>query len=213
MNPLVESLKLTEQQIKYIIYCYADFWSLEEIMDAFCEYFPEAVAAFKAELSDQWKSSLEASIRHLSPEHPKFPAEYRAIFSRDRIHHLSSIEDAKLGSPRFRLLLMDDTVKELNAHAKEHPEKMESCKKLVLDVIKIAQKEPDASQKGTREKIGITNEDGQELRRIMTDEQFEELRTRYKQGEHPEMVIADIILTAARQLASPDSGENGDKAT
>ena len=213
MNALVEQLKLTEQQTEYIIYCYADFWSLEEIMDAFCEYFPETVAEFKAELSDQWKSSLEVSIRHLSPEHPKFPREYRAMFSRSRLLHLSTFEDAKLGSPRFRLLLMDDMVKELNAHAKEHPEKMESCKKLVLDVIKIAQKEPDASQKGTRDKIGITNEEVQEVFRLMTDEQYDEFRTRCQQGEHPEMVIADIILTAARQLASPDSGENGDKAT
>ena len=140
MKPLVEPLVLTEQQQEYILACYAAFQSPDQIIETFCECFPVDLARFKEHGSEAWKERLYVAIKHLSPEHPKFPEVYNATFSQMRLNYLRSHNDRMLTNTRSVLKRLNEELNELNEKTKTHPQNFLAFQRRKLKLIQEARK-------------------------------------------------------------------------
>ena len=190
MNALVEPLALDQQQIEYVISCYAAFQKIEEVLDNFKECFPEFVEQLEKE-NETWQAELELAVQHLDRAHPKFPEEYKMAFTGMRRNYLAQIEDERLSSPRIRLKEMEKILKELEGPIDD--KYLAAVQSVRLDVLKAAREESYAFADAKAGKSGMSQEEIESLLKQLTDEQYAEFKERYANNEHPDLIVMDML--------------------
>ena len=191
---LVSPLALTEQQIEYVISGYAAFREAEEILPEFCACFPEAVDAFQSE--EDWEGRLKVAIERLYPGHPRFPKKHNLLFQAMRRTYLANVEDCMVSSAHARLVIMEETLAELESHAKAHPETFLECKKMQLDILKSAKDESYAFAKVHSGKKRLSPEEIQAVMQKLPKPELAIFRERHMNGESPDLILSEMIIAA-----------------
>ena len=207
MKTIVAPIELSEQQREYILAGYAAFLSAETIYMEFSACFPAAIQAFAETDPEVWEDRLKLSIRQLDRSHPAFPAEYEVLFAGLRRKYLSEVGDTRLSAARARFLLMEETLAALETFKSQYPEKGLDCAKLNIEVIKTAQKESQLLAEMQSGKQGFSREEVQNLIAKLTPEQREVFKKRSEAGEHPDLIIAEMlrsVQTLPRTTAETD---------
>lgn len=212
MNQLVEPFQLTTQQEEYILSGHAAFLTVDQIVIEVTACFPEWRDQIIENYPTTWEKRLELSVRRLYPAHPEFPEKYKSIFPAMRRTYISTISDEMLSSSRVRLSLMTDTMRELENYGKEYPDRLVETSKLKLEILKAAKTESYEFADRQTGKLGMTEEEIKALIKSLPQHQLTEFKERYKSGEHPDLILADIQISVEGLNAPEEEEETEDDA-